>query len=239
MSTTYLNLPGGSGNNASFLLATTPLIMDYRIRLLLSDYTPAANAGFFGASSSYRQVLLLTGGALWARTHDGADRTAQSTVTLSSVVSDGQSVWVRSVVDSTGDTVNFYYSLETTNNPITVSWTALGAQVPLVMGTFSTISTVGIGSRDDAGANNPMTGRVYSAALLYDGAQVFVADFTKRNVGEPIFASTGQRVTLNGTTTLIQEPIAIGDRWEPLHHQKVLPRRPKHTRPRHHMIRGT
>jgi len=206
---TYLDLPGASGDYATAPLigaASATVDIDYRARVTLDDVTPAANEAFIGSDNGDREFGVDTSGNLFTTHKDGSTVTATSSATLGSVgVTVGQSVWVRALVDTGSDTVDFYYSTDDVDAYGSVGWLDLGTQQSSTLGTVNAITTVGVGVGNTDTDADPLAGTCRQAVILYDSTVVFDADFTDLAPGVTSFtedSSNAATVTLNGNAVV-------------------------------------
>ena len=193
--------------------------IDLRIRVRLSDVAGttqhlitkddfATNRSYYWRLQSTSQVLLVSYGV-----------SINSTVNLSTVVSDGDLVWLRVACDYDNGTSNsetdFYYSFDTTNDPDAVTWTQLGSTVLAAVITASDLNQV----LEVSGSGNNLDNADVYRAVVYDdidGIKIFdavledaaspYATFTERSAN----AAT---VTINRSTTGRVSTIIDRDQW--------------------------
>ncbi len=193
--------------------------LDIRAFIYASDYTPATAMAIIGKwNATGNQLSYLfridTDGKL--RLYHSADGSASpsaaSTVSLTTVVSDGAGIWVRAtfdVDDGAGNHVKtFYYSSDGS------SWSLLGTAVTTAGATsiFNSTADVTVGQ---ANASNPFVGSIYRAQI-YDGiAGTLAFDFNPATyVSGTTFAdssSNAATITLNGGATIVTRTIAYFD----------------------------
>lgn len=210
----YLSLDGSGSATTPDSASVSPTgDIELIVKIAADDYTPSSQqriAGHHQSLSDQRGFYLdlQTGGFLQfsSSTTGLTDRNDVSTVALSTVVSNGATIFVKVNIDidngAAGHDVNFYYSTDGIN------YTKLGA----------TVTSAGTGSIYDAntpfsvGANAFLglgfTGDIYYAELRdgIDGPTLAKFDpQASATAGASTFTSTtGEVWTMNGTGVIVQ-----------------------------------
>lgn len=181
-----ISLPGT--NTARLELADTAALsitgdLDVRIKVALTDWTPAATGQLIakwrstGTSRSWRLIIGASGAVQFGWSTTGAD-SLTATSTVNPTVTDGQPIWIRCTMDvdngASGRTVTFYTSDDG------IVWTQLGSAVTTsgVTSLFDNATELMIGSAD--GSTAPI-GNFYQAEVRNGIGGSIVADpnFTK------------------------------------------------------------
>jgi hypothetical protein len=188
--TNYLYLPGVGGNHASTPdTAAVSVTGDFEMvcRVGLDDWTPAANAAFFGKWGAAGDIGYLfhvsaTGNLVLYTSNDGTVTSAATSSAVPPLV-DGTNYWIRCTFQATAGGTHqaiFYYAADQTTEPTV--WTQVGSAVNF--GTagaiFDSTTPLNIGAFNSGTAYNA-AGRFYRAIIRngIGGTTVFDADFTR------------------------------------------------------------
>lgn len=196
----YLNLPGITGNTPSLANLNTSGVTGLHLtaKVGLLDWTPGAQTALMHRSGDTYSFHVNTTGTLGVWWYDSGATFRGANSNVSVPVTDGQDYWVRVVVDTTANSVNFYTS------PDGTTWTQLGTTVTVGAG-LAIRNAVGgnmfLGSYN--GTGNLMTGR-YHRAIAYTnttgtGTPLFNVDFNAVAAGATSFTDLS-----NNTWTINQ-----------------------------------
>lgn len=206
----YLRVPGTVNNYAStpdsVALSFTGDI-DIRARVALDDWTPTSSSYIvskfetIGAQRSWALFVQATDGKIaFQRSSDGAAAELRVS-TVSPVVADGATLWVRVTKNNTTGVVTFYTADGSLTNPVVADFTQLGATVAGSTGvtTFDSTAAVEFGTTF-AGTTGMLTGNIYRAQVRngIDGTLVLDADFASQTADANTFSGgLGNTFTVN------------------------------------------
>lgn len=210
------SLPGSAGSYIttpdSVPLSITGDI-DIRAQITMADYSPASETAIVGKlqSTNQRSFALTVSDVGFLRLYNSTDGTigtqlvGVSTLALTNVVSDGQTVWVRATLDVNDGAGNRVYQFFT--SPDGVNWTQLGTTITTAGTTsiFDSTSIVEIGSLL-AGTTFPFSGSIQRVQIRNGIGGTLVGNFDPRASGRgktTVVASTGETWTLQGSAALI------------------------------------
>lgn len=211
--TTYLSLPGVTGNYASVTAQTGLAItgdIDIQLRIALTDWTPGTATGLLqkntGLSSDGYILNVMTNGRPrldWFATGGEINVNANATPTFT----DNVAYWLRATLDvdngASGYDVKFYTAADSVTPPAT--WTQLGTTVTGGATTdikgASTALDIGRAPREVSGLVNGKIYRVRIFASLNGTAQKFDADFTAGAVGATSIIETLNYYTVTINTS--------------------------------------
>lgn len=169
------------GDLGELIEATTgpfsaPSDIELVVNVALDDWRPPATQNIVGSHRAVLQLQALKGGKLKLIVKlNGA------TVRVKSVrhhYTDGEQVWLRAAYDATTGSVSFFDSTSKESDPALVGdWAQLGTTASATAGTVKSMSSLVIG-RHKPGGNRPAMGRVFGAALRFDGTVKADVDFT-------------------------------------------------------------
>lgn len=207
-----LNFPGTVGNSASTPDSAAVSVTSVDIALRIANYwTDSATYGYLAgkmlaANYTFRIICNATSGNINFRgSKDGTTEAINTTssVSISSVVSNGDYIWLRVTYDeSTGD-VKYYTAPDSDSVP--ASWTQLGTTRPSAGGALYN-GTASLYICDD-GITGGGRWQKCKRAILYStvgGTTVFDADFTAQTEGATSFtesSSNAATVTINTSGT--------------------------------------
>lgn len=211
----YLSLPGAAANYAttpstSALQITGDITIDAHIALP-SWSAPGGTMDLVSksgnnvvATDSYSLIIGATGILNLGFSDGTSQHSANATVSAGTVFSAGQAGWVRATRKQSTGILQFYTS------PDGVTWTQLGANVTLSLGTAIQAGPDALGIGAASTGVFPMTGAYYEARI-YNGYQgtgtlVLDANFTLKAFGANSFteASTNAAtVTITGVSAIV------------------------------------
>ena len=213
--TNYIYIPGIGSNsfsgplNDSALVATTDI--DYRIKIASTSYSPSSNQMLV---YTYFERFGISGGAGYPyfQWNDGTNwLTSNSTTSLSSLFSAGQTIWLRMTFvpnnGAGGNDAKFYYSTDDA-----ATWTQLGSTVTKT-GTSqfnSNVSkTLGFGAQD--GNAYVYDGKIYKSKVYINGSLLYDIDTSviKSGSDTTFKALTGQTMTINRSSTPEFRTVAV------------------------------
>ena len=126
----YANFPGTSGAYISTPDSAGLDIdgdLDIRVRVSLTDWTPAANTTLVSkwntGANSWLFRITTAGAPALLMSIDGTTAGTTATSTLLPTVADGQTIWIRCNRTASDGTTDFYWAADSATEP--TSWTAL------------------------------------------------------------------------------------------------------------------
>lgn len=211
----YLNLPGGSANNAStpdsVALSITGDI-DIRARVSLADWTPSAVSALvakFATSTAQRSYYLrvATNGALtFLGSSDGTTSNLNVTSSAAVVAANGAPIIVRVTRTIAAGEILCYTHADQVARPAAAAYTQLGNALSDDAGALSdSTAPVVIGAQSSSAAD-PTIGKVYWVEIRdgIDGTVVASPDFTAGSPGAAnLTDAQGNVWTFNGTAALV------------------------------------
>lgn len=211
-----LFLPGAAGDFVSTPDAAALDIVgdiDLRLDMALTDWTPGTVASCLvkflttGNQRSYGLNISTTGLIQMVWSADGtAVLTRSSTVSTSTVVADGNRIWVRATLDvdngAAGHDAMFFTSIDGG-----ATWVQLGATVTTagVTSIFSGSAVLQVSNFDAGAGSQPMAGRCFRAQVRNGINGTLVADMNPPDWGSGTTwtsAATGEVWTLNGAARI-------------------------------------
>jgi hypothetical protein len=204
---TYLDLPGAAADDTSLTttMANAADKVTAVVRFMADDTTPASNQYIIGGNASECAIGIRTSGQLRARIRNGAETLINSDLgSISGVVSGSQTAWVKVEWDLVADDASAWYSLDDTNDPDAVAWTALDQNEALTGGDNAAHAptTFYIGS---TASTTEFAGAILYHRLTWDGTVEIDADFTDLAPGVTSFtedSTNAATVTLNGNAAI-------------------------------------
>lgn len=175
--------------------------LDLRVRVALTDWTPAANSTViskWGGTTQRSYMLIVVGSTGELRFTLSAAGTGGTSVTSSAAVgfTDGTAHWVRATWRQSDGRVQFFTSEDG------FAWTQLGVNRTIAIASiFDGTAVLSVGA-EGAGADNFLAGTIYRAQVFADlngAVRVFDANFTNLPNGTTTFneQANGAVVTLH------------------------------------------
>jgi hypothetical protein len=208
-----VRLPGVAGNYISQPDSAANSVtgdIDVRVKCAADDWTPAAQKCFVSkwngsTQKSFFFLLQVDGTLRLYRSTDGAaESNHTSTANVTSLVSDGGTLWVRVTYATASGEIKFYTSADG------ATWAQLGATVAGTAGAiFDSTSALEIGTLN-AGVTFPWAGTIYEAQVRNGIDGPAVASFNAAAV-QPTGAKTPATVdlwTINGAAWSWDVPVA-------------------------------